>query len=132
VDLNVIREAVTSALENEGHHTAAALLSAGNWTESASAIQVEVAIKKTMLGLTMNAEAEKITRNALRAGGFSQRFNVISSETGVKDGPPKPTAERKPVSGGAQGRALSHPLVQQAQELFGAEVRSVMDLSEKS
>jgi DNA polymerase-3 subunit gamma/tau len=132
VDLNVIREAVTSALENEGHHTAAALLSAGNWTESASAIQVEVAIKKTMLGLTMNAEAEKITRNALRAGGFSQRFNVISSETGVKDGPPKPTAERKLVSGGAQGRALSHPLVQQAQELFGAEVRSVMDLSEKS
>ena len=44
----------------------------------------------------------------------------------------KPAVERKPASGSAQGRALSHPLVQQAQELFGAEVRSVMDLSEKS
>ena len=76
VDLNAIREVVTSALENEGHHTAAALLSAGNWTDAGNAIQVEVAVKKTMLGLTMNAEAEKIIRNALRAAGFNQKFNV--------------------------------------------------------
>ncbi len=132
LDLNSIREVITSALENEGHHTAAALLSAGNWTDAGNAIQVEVAIKKTMLGLTMNAEAEKISRNALRASGFNQKFNVISSETGLKDAASKAPAERKPTSGSAQGRALSHPLVQQAQELFGAEVRSVMDLSEKS
>jgi DNA polymerase III subunit gamma/tau len=132
VDLNSIRDVVTSALQNDGHHTAAALLSAGNWTEAGSTIQVEVAIKKTMLGLTMNAEAEKITRNALRAGGFNQKLSVISSENGAKDAAAKPATERKPVSGSAQGRALNHPLVQQAQELFGTEVRSVMDLSEKS
>ncbi len=132
VDANAIREVVTSALENEGHHTAAALLSAGNWTEAGSAVQVEVAIKKTMLGLTMNAEAEKITRNALRAAGFNQKLNVISSEAGGTGAAGKPVAERKPISGSAQGRALNHPLVQQAQELFGTEVRSVMDLSDKS
>jgi DNA polymerase III subunit gamma/tau len=132
VDLNTVREVVTSALENEGHHTAAALLSVGNWTGTASTLQVEVSLKKTMLGLTMNADAEKITRNALRAGGFNQKLSVISSETGSRDTTAKPAAERKPVSGSAQGRALNHPLVQQAQELFGTEVRSIMDLSEKS
>jgi DNA polymerase-3 subunit gamma/tau len=56
---------------------------------------------------------------------------VLSTETGSSTSG-KPVAERKPVAGSAQGRALSHPLVQQAQELFGAEVRSVMDLSDKS
>jgi len=132
VDLNTVREVVTSALENEGHHTAAALLSVGNWTGTASTLQVEVSLKKTMLGLTMNADAEKITSNALRAGGFNQKLSVISSETGSRDTTAKPAAERKPVSGSAQGRALNHPLVQQAQELFGTEVRSIMDLSEKS
>ena len=132
VDLNAIREVVTSALENESHHTAAALLSAGNWTEAGTAIQVDVAVKKTMLGLTMNAEAEKIIRNALRAAGFNQKLNVVSSETGAGITASKPAVERKPAAGSAQGRALSHPLVQQAQELFGAEVRSVMDLSDKS
>jgi DNA polymerase III subunit gamma/tau len=132
VDLSAIREVVTTALENESHNTAAALLSAGNWTETATAVQVEVAVRKTMLGLTMNADAEKIIRNALRAAGFNQKLNVVSSEAGTSPATNKPVVERKPAAGSAQGRALSHPLVQQAQELFGAEVRSVMDLSDKS
>lgn len=132
VDINAIREVITSALESESHHTAAALLSAGNWTEVGSAIQVEVAVKKTMLGLTMNADAEKIIRNALRTAGFNQKLNVISSDTGTTPTASKPAVERKPAAGSAQGRALGHPLVQQAQELFAADVRSVMDLSDKS
>ena len=59
-DLDHLRDAVCSALEAAGHNTAAALLANGNWTQTGDAVQVQVRMKKTMLGLTMNAEAEKI------------------------------------------------------------------------
>ena len=40
-------------------------------------------------------------------------------------------AEKKPraaKSGSAQAKAMEHPMVQQAQTLFNAEIRSVIDL----
>ncbi|HVJ07388.1 MAG TPA: DNA polymerase III subunit gamma/tau [Acidisarcina sp.] len=131
IDLDAIREAVSAALENGGHHTAAALLAAGTWSLSGSTIQAEVAIKKTMLGLTMNAEADKIARNAMRAGGWTQKLSVVPGNGDSKGGETK-APPRKASEGSAHGRALKHPLVQQAQDLFQAEVRNVLDLSEKS
>ncbi len=68
------RDAVASALEANGHQTAAALLAAGRWTlDPDGAILAEVGIKKTMLTLTMNAEAWKIVREALRGLGGTQK-----------------------------------------------------------
>src|SRR5450631_1953632 len=129
VDLAAVCEAVASALENEGHHTAAALLSSASWTIAENTIQAAIAVKKTMLSLTMNSEAEKIAKAALRAAGWSQRLSVVSADG---ESPEKAAAPpRKTPAGSAHGRALKHPLIQQAQELFKSEVRSVIDLSEK-
>jgi DNA polymerase-3 subunit gamma/tau len=64
-DLGTLRDRVTDALDKQGHNTAASLLGAGRWKlDQDGAIQVEVGVKKTMLGLTMNAEAWKIVREA--------------------------------------------------------------------
>jgi len=128
-NLDQIIEAVCAALEREGHNTAAVLLSNGNWTQKGDTIQVELPIKKTMLGLTMNAEAEKICRNAMRAIGANQKLVFLPGENGgASTGNAKPSAA---VSGSVQAAALENPLVRQAQELFKAEVRSVLDLREK-
>lgn len=128
-NLDRIIEAVCSALEHEGHNTAAVLLNNGNWTTKGDTIQVELPIKKTMLGLTMNSEAEKICRNAMRAIGANQKLVFIPGENGgASSSNAKPRAA---VSGSVQAAALENPLVRQAQELFQAEVRSVLDLREK-
>ncbi len=130
-DLDAIRDAVCSALEVEGHNTAAALLSAGRWSVSGSEIRVEVAIKKMMLSLTMNAEADKICKGAMRAIGAMQKLTVVPGEN---LGPAQPRAAATPrpaATGSIQAEALANPLVKQAQELFSAEVRSVLDLREK-
>ena len=80
-DLDQAREAVVAELESGGHNTAAALLSAGNWTlQNDGSIQAEVGIKKTMLGLTMNAEATRIAREALAAIGIKQKFTVVPGD----------------------------------------------------
>ena len=127
--LNQVREAVVAALDQNGHNTAAALLSAGNWkVDTDGAIQVEVGVKKTMLSLTMNAEAWRITKEALRSIGASQKMTVTPGEAGSAT----PGDARQPVSGSIQAVALENPLVRQAQEIFRAEVRSVLDLRESS
>lgn len=152
--LEPIRNAVCAALESEGHNTAAALLSAGTWAETGDAIRVEVNIKKTMLGLTMNPEAEKICKAAVaeatsasRNGAPVPRFTVISADGSVAgaqngNGPnrsgqngaaTKSGAQpaRPPASGSVQAEALANPLVQEALELFSAEVRHIHDLRKR-
>jgi DNA polymerase-3 subunit gamma/tau len=128
-NLNSLRDVVTAALNEQGHNTAASLLGAGRWKlDEDGAIQVEVGVKKTMLGLTMNAEAWKIVREALRGAGATQKMTVAPGGEATE-----------PASGGPrvwsrdsiEAVALGNPLVRQAQELFHAEVRSVLDLRDQ-
>ncbi len=128
-DLGRLRDVVTAALDDQGHNTAASLLGAGRWKlDEDGAIQVEVGVKKTMLGLTMNGEAWKIVREALRGAGATQKMTVVPGEAVAESsgGAPR-TFSRDSI----EAVALGNPLVRQAQELFQAEVRSVLDLRDK-
>jgi len=127
-ELDAIRETVCTALNDQGHNTAAVLLDAGKWTLEGDTIHVEVGIKKMMLSLTMNIEAEKIAKNALRAAGASQKLVVVPGEGAAASSSAKP---RTAASGSVQAAALENPLVKQAMDLFSAEVRSVLDLRDK-
>ena len=128
-DLDKLRDVVTAALDEQGHTTAASLLGAGRWKlDEDGAIQVEVGVKKTMLGLTMNGEAWKIVREALRGAGATQKMTVVPGETAAE---PSSGAPRVWSRDSIEAVALGNPLVRQAQELFQAEVRSVLDLRDK-
>ena len=128
-DLDRIREAVCAALGREGHETAANLVHQGAWAQQVNAIQVQLAVGKTMLALTVNAEAEAICRKTMRAMGATQKIAFVPSENGakaaVKDPPP-------PIAGSAQSAAMENPLVQKTKELFKADIRSVLDLRDKN
>jgi DNA polymerase-3 subunit gamma/tau len=127
-DLGPLREAVTAALDEQGHNTAASLLGAGRWKlDEDGAIQVEVGVKKTMLGLTMNGEAWKIVREALRTAGGTQKMTVVPGESSEPAGGSPRVFSRDSI----EAVALGNPLVRQAQEMFHAEVRSVLDLRDK-
>jgi DNA polymerase III subunit gamma/tau len=129
IDLDRIRDMVTAALNAAGHNTAAVLLANGKWCDKQIAIEAEVGIRKTMLALTMNAEAEKICRDTLRSIGVQRNLNVIPGESASQS--EHSSGPKLATSGSIQATALDHPLVKQAQELFQAEVRSVLDLREK-
>ncbi len=130
LDLDGMREAACEALSAGNHATAATLLGAGTWSETPDGIRVEVAARKTMLGLTMNAEAEKLVRAAIRpyAGQPPRPIQWVPGEGSM--GTASPPA-RPAVSGSVQAMAMENPLVQQAKDLFQAEVRSVVDLRGK-
>ena len=80
-----------------------------------------------MLALTVNAAAEKIIRQELQRLGAPARFMVVPGEGSVQAAAPS----APPLAGSVQEAALAHPLVQRAQEIFNAEVRSVVDLRQK-
>ncbi len=131
--LDQIRDAVCAALANEGHETAANLIHQGKWTEQGHAIQVELAVRKAMLALTVNAEAEAICRKTMRAMGATQKIAFLPGENGNAGG--KSGAAREsalPIAGSAQSAALDNPLVKKTKELFHADIRSVLDLRDKN
>ena len=79
-----------------------------------------------MLGLTMNGDAWKIVREALRGAGATQKMTGCSW-------PNEEDQLAEPHAAWSRDEALKQslsatPLVRQAQELFQAEVRSVLDL----
>ncbi len=130
LNLDALREAACAALEAAGLNTAATLLGAAVWTETPEKVRVEVAAKKTMLGLTINAEADKLVRGAMRPF-LGQPPRLVEWVPGEGGGVNAPPLSRPAAIGSVQALAMENPLVQQARELFGAEVRSVVDLRGK-
>lgn len=125
-DLNpeTAQQAIVSALAQQGHGTASQLISTAQVTLEATSVRIEVpGIGKKMLGLTVNAAAEKIIRQELQRLGGPARFMVVPGE-----GVAATSAVTAPAAGSIQQSALEHPMVQRAKEIFNAEVRSVVDL----
>jgi DNA polymerase-3 subunit gamma/tau len=123
-----LRMGVVAALAEGGHASASQLLGSGNWILDVASLRIEVAgMGKKMLSLTVNAAAEKIIRQELTRLGGPARFMVVPGEGGGSAGP----VMAAPLEGSIQDEALKHPMVQRAKEIFGAEVRSVVDLRAK-
>jgi DNA polymerase-3 subunit gamma/tau len=131
-DLDRIREAVVAALGNSGHETAANLIHQGNWTQEGNAIQVVLAVRKTMLTLTVNAEAEAIVRKTMKTMGATQKIAFVPGENGTNGGKGPAREGPAPLAGSAQSAAMDNPLVKKTQELFNADIRSVVDLRDKN
>jgi DNA polymerase-3 subunit gamma/tau len=126
--IDAIREAVSTALAKAGHESASQLLGTGAWTLEGSNLRIEVpGMGKKMLGLTINAAAEKIIRQELSRLGVPTRFMVLPGDKSVRRAAPSAV----PLAGSIQEAALANPLVQRAKEIFKAEVRSVVDLRQK-
>lgn len=126
--MEALRHAIGSALVAGGHTSAVQLLGSGTWILDGASLRIEVpAMGKKMLALTVNAAAEKIMRNELQRLGAPTRFLVIPGD-GNAATPQAAAPVSPPLEGSIQQAALSHPLVQKAQEIFKAEVRSVVDL----
>jgi DNA polymerase-3 subunit gamma/tau len=130
--IDSLRHAIGGALVHGGHDSAAQLLGSGAWMLDASSLRIEVpGVGKKMLSLTVNAAAEKIIRQELQRLGAPSRFMVIPGESAGQGSGPAAAPMATPLAGSIQETALANPLVQRAQEIFKAEVRSVVDLRQK-
>jgi DNA polymerase-3 subunit gamma/tau len=114
-----------SAAKNQA--TAADALADAEWTVKDGEVRVQTDLSKTMLPMVINGEAEKLVKNALRDAGTGALKLVLLPGVKTAASPKKPRAAK---SGSAQAKAMDHPIVQRAQTLFNAEIRTVIDLRE--
>ena len=119
-----LQQAAVEALTNaKGQDSAADALDDAEWSVDSSEVRVQTGVSKTMLPMVVNPEAEKIVKAAIRdAGAGTLKLVLLPGTVGAAK---KPRAAK---SGSAQAKAMEHPVVQQAQKLFQAEIRTVIDL----
>ncbi|HEX4019668.1 MAG TPA: DNA polymerase III subunit gamma/tau [Acidobacteriaceae bacterium] len=125
-DAELLRTAICSDLAKGGHQTAASLLEAGTWQWNGKELQVQAVASKVMLEMAYTPEAQRIARDCFRRlAGAGANLNVVPEPRGTHAAAPK-----APVKSASQ--TMDHPLVRRAQELFQAEIRSVVNLRERS
>jgi len=77
LNVDAVRNAVSVALNRDGHAMAEGLLSEAKWSFEGTTFKIEVAAKATMIRLTFNANAEKIIRQELTKLGVPARFTIV-------------------------------------------------------
>ena len=130
-DVDRLRARVLRALsESKGQSSAADALAEAEWSIDGDVVRAQTTFSKSMLGVLLNAEAQQLIRRALaeEAGG-RWRFEALPGRAGEVAAEAKAAKPRAARSGSAQAKAQEHPIVQQAQRLFDAEIRNVIDLS---
>jgi DNA polymerase-3 subunit gamma/tau len=119
--------AVDALISAKGQSTAADAVADSEFTLTGIELAIQTAVSKTMLSAVINPDAEKILRAAIQPLAPGLKINLLPGATTAKS-----AASKKPraaASGSAQARALEHPIVQEAQRLFNAEIRNVIDLT---
>ena len=131
---DALRQAALDALLGSGKQVSAGeALEDAEWRMIEGVLRVQTGFSKAMLGMVLNPEAEKVARAAILkvnadAGGGALKIEWLPGTPAEKKAAGPKRAAR---SGSAQAKAEEHPIVKQAQELFHAEIRKVIDLSGK-
>ncbi len=121
-----LQRVATEALMNaKSQGSAADAMADAEWKIEGGEIRVQTELSKIMLPMVVNPEADKIVRAALREAGAGALKLVLLPGTASATEKKKPRAAK---TGSAQAKAMEHPVVQQAQRLFNAEIRNVIDL----
>ena len=118
-----------SRWSNAGHVSAAQLLGTGAWTlEGAESAHRSAGHGQEDAQPDGERGGGKNHPPGAAAAGRADTFLVVPGEGAAPAPLRRPVA---PLAGSVQEAALAHPLVQRAQEIFKAEVRSVVDLRQK-
>ncbi|WP_263418037.1 DNA polymerase III subunit gamma/tau [Terriglobus albidus] len=128
-DIAALQNAIVNELSaSKGHSSAADQMDESTFTIEGNELRVQTTLSAGMLKLLINAEAEKIIKTSLRLQGAADLKLVLLPGSAANAAAKK---DRPAAAGSVKAAAMEHPIVQQAQKLFNAEIRTVIDLREK-
>jgi DNA polymerase-3 subunit gamma/tau len=135
VSLDTLRGAVLDALESSGQQMLAHNLEQGQWSVRGAEVLVMVGLSQVLIDVALGEAPKRVIHTALaQAAGKPLRFKM---ENGGAEFKASSAILPRPANGSGNGasarsRALSDPVVKQMQETFGAEIRTVIDLKDRS
>jgi DNA polymerase-3 subunit gamma/tau len=124
-ELQQLRDAVLSILDNAGHQALVSMLDSGEWRVNGNELVIQVASSVAMIEMSVGADAKRLM--IATASGVLGRATKLSV---VPGGKAKPSVAL-PANGRGRSRVEQEPVVQRMKEKFGAEVRTIIDYREK-
>jgi hypothetical protein len=138
LDLDAIRGAVLQAMETGGSQMLVHALEEGHWSVNGNEVSIQVGMSEAMIGVSYTREQERLACQA--AGVVSGRaVKVRLGGAAAVKLEPKPSGPARAAASSGEGlktadiksRAADEPVVKRMMEKFGAEIRIVMDRSER-
>jgi DNA polymerase III subunit gamma/tau len=126
--LEALQAAMVSALAaTKGQRSASEQVEEATLALNGDTLEIQTTLSKTMLPVVLNADCERILKNVLRDQGHAElKLKLLPGSPSKSESTPKKT--RSAPAGSAKELAANHPVVQEAQRLFSAEIRNVIDL----
>jgi DNA polymerase-3 subunit gamma/tau len=122
-----LRDAVLNALGNQP--MLVSLLENAEWRLEGSTLIGKIAASSTMIEMSFTTDARRVASAA--ASGLAGRPIKLLLEPGGTAPATSATPPRPSANGSARNRAEQDPIVQRMKEMFGAEIRTVIDYREK-
>jgi DNA polymerase-3 subunit gamma/tau len=122
-----VRGSVLTALADSGQRMLSAMLESGEWTAEGNELVIKVASSATVIEMSLGADAKRlIVATASGVLGRPVRLKVLPG--GVVQTAPRNSGS---ANGGGRGRAEQDPVVHRMKEVFGAEIRTIIDYQQK-
>jgi DNA polymerase-3 subunit gamma/tau len=122
-----VRGSVLAAVADSGQRMLSAMLESGEWQVEGNELVIKVASSATVIEMSLGADAKRlIIATASGVLGRPVRLKVVSG--GVAQTAPRSSGS---ANGGGRGRAEQDPVVHRMKEKFGAEIRTIIDYTQK-
>ena len=138
LDVDAIREAVLQAMETGGSQMLVHALREGHWAAEGKQVSIQVEMSESMIEISYSRAQEKLSNDAAtRVAGRAIKVRLVSGATTAQEAKPRlsnasqSNASRTGSSAGIKTKAADEPVVKRMMEKFGAEIRIVMDRSER-
>ena len=129
LNLEALQNAAVDALAaTKGQQSASDQLADSTWSTTADSLNIQTTVSATMLPLLLNSDALAIIKSVLAQSNIKLRLNLLP---GAANAAAAPKPKRAAAAGSVADLAARHPIVQEAQRLFSAEIRNVFDLRDK-
>ena len=128
-DVDALRAALSEALTQGGHETAGYMLASGTCEWNGNELRVRVAASRTLFEMMYPAAAQQLVKEAFRqTSGPDRTIRLEPGDPSAANGKKLQTIANLAPSTDGGTRPQDHPLIRHAQQLFSAEVRSVVSL----
>ncbi|MBB5065976.1 DNA polymerase III subunit gamma/tau [Granulicella mallensis] len=129
LDLAALQQAFVTALAGtKGQQSASEQVEDSHLSLNGETLELHTTLSATMLPIMLNTESDRIMKTVMRAqnaGTLKLKFVPGTPSSG-------PVKKARPAAeGSAADLAAKHPIVQQAQQLFSAEISRIIDLRGK-
>jgi DNA polymerase-3 subunit gamma/tau len=134
--LEKLQHAVLQALADGNQRILVSMLEAGEWSVQANEVLIKIAESQTVIDMSLSPEARRLAiASASGVLGRAVKLRIVPGSTVAPEGKRNGSSAR-PASSNAnpatgRSRAEQDPVVQRMREKFGAEIRTVIDYTER-